>query len=1598
MAPSSACSNLVDLVLSQASSTVFPTDDSIVSTLQTLFRNNAPYCRLGDTCMVAINPLRTLGNMAQKSARTYVEQCYSDTQWETNGKASPSEALAPHPFDLALRIYHRMRRTEASQAIVFSGATGSGKSFLSQAITSQILRVSSQATHQECQLAHQVHAMYRLLESFGHAKTTQNSNASRFNKYVELHFTSSGRFLGTQILTFGLDKQRLCYPLQANERTYHVFYQLLAGASSDERQQFHLEDVTDYRLLASSGCYRLMGGPENDDAHAFEELKSAMRTLGFRQKQISHIFTILSALLLLGNLEFLEPIEFDTESASATVTDPVRLETVSSLLGVESDDLQQVLTTRTKLVGKQVISTLLSPDAASDQRDSLVRNLYATLFAYIVETANHKLTQNLTDGTQTTKITYLDVAGTQLQKGESFSLASSTLAAHPTFLFNFASELVQSWVEQQAFHSTCPLTAAMNSDGIHLPEPVTGENTACMELLRGSACIGGISGIDRKPGGIFGALCKLTHQVRTNKVDEKDVSTLLSTMDGFVAHSSYISSNKLSRNAFGINHYQGSCTYDPSQFLADECDMFDASYVHLLRHSSSPFVAKLLSGPALAVTPHPLDSSVDAATQVSNRPLRQPSPLVPGEAQQASLLDPQKPYGATRQINAALSELLLCMSKAETTWTVLAIRPNDIEQPNLFEVRKVKAQVRALLLADLVERKRYEYVSGISFEDFCERYSSCGLVQAATAATVTEPREKIQAFVIANAWREKSDFTLGNEKIWLAYPAWRRLEDRLRRFEPFDEATSLPIAHASRPHSQDTENLVNSPEPLSMSRTSIFPEEENGQLLNKRASMSTIDPFHNRAEELSLGGEEEDTGKLYYGQPSFNAVDVLEKGGHVSELRDMGSIEEESTSRARVWWVRFVSICTFYIPNRFLSGLGGMKRPDVQMAWREKVTICMLIFFSCAFVLFYILAFGKILCPDQNKAWNSAQLTEHATSDSYYVAVRGKVYDLTKFWKIQHSDTTTQVTNEVMLQLGGQDLTPYFPVPLTVGCPGLVTDASLSLQTNASSTYYTPTIEQAVHQSGTLSDQSSAALSNADWYPDTFVPFMNKYYKGSFVVSKKEIAKQAGDRQWAIVDGKLYDLGDYIYTNSLSTNTAATKFLPSSITEIFSGETGSDVSADFHAAMASLNDSTRAATQNCLDNVFYAGKVDFRESARCTVQNYLLLAFSIILVVTIASKFLAALQLAPKRNPEQQDKFVICQVPCYTEGEEELRKTIDSLAALTYDDKRKLLFLICDGMIVGNGNELPTPRIVLDILGVDPQVDPEPLMFKSVAEGSKQLNYGKVYSGLYEFEGHVVPYIVVVKVGRPSERSRPGNRGKRDTQILLMRYLNRVHFDAPMYPLELEIYHQMKNVIGIDPAFYEFILMVDADTTVEPDGLNRLVSVAADDSKIIAVCGETKLVNEEGSWWTMIQVYEYYISHHLAKAFESLFGSVTCLPGCFSMYRIRSADKGRPLFISNRIIDEYSENRIDTLHKKNLFSLGEDRYLTTLILKNFPAFSTKFTSDAHAQTAAPDKWGVLLSQRRRWINSTIHNLAELVMMPELCGFCLVSLQGFSVSI
>jgi chitin synthase len=168
------------------------------------------------------------------------------------------------------------------------------------------------------------------------------------------------------------------------------------------------------------------------------------------------------------------------------------------------------------------------------------------------------------------------------------------------------------------------------------------------------------------------------------------------------------------------------------------------------------------------------------------------------------------------------------------------------------------------------------------------------------------------------------------------------------------------------------------------------------------------------------------------------------------------------------------------------------------------------------------------------------------------------------------------------------------------------------------------------------------------------------------------------------------------------------------------------------------------------------------------------------------------------------------------------------------------------------------------------------------------------------------------------------------------------------------------------------------------------------DQMIMGVCGETRIANKRQSWVTAIQVFEYFISHHLAKAFESVFGGVSCLPGCFSMFRLKarkvSGDDWVPLIIKPEIVREYSQSEVTTLHQKNLLLLGEDRFLTTCLLRTFPNRKMMFLPQARCRTVVPDTFSVLLSQRRRWINSTIHNLMELILVRNLCGTFCFSMQ------
>ncbi|PYH94225.1 hypothetical protein BO71DRAFT_353855 [Aspergillus ellipticus CBS 707.79] len=921
-------------------------------------------------------------------------------------------------------------------------------------------------------------------------------------------------------------------------------------------------------------------------------------------------------------------------------------------------------------------------------------------------------------------------------------------------------------------------------------------------------------------------------------------------------------------------------------------------------------------------------------------------------------------------------------------WHHLSIHPTDDLPETLnayaptaaWSAGAVSRQLREWRLAEWANRrlKQLDFTADFDVDEFISRYYRLGCA---------EGREGIESWLMEKGWTNGDAF-VGHQRIWMRENAWWEAETMLD-LKPEEPPMTNPFLYgntmldsnlphyAGTPMAEST-SLLGSRDNLLQRQNTLVQSVHGGA---KSVAPSIPHTMSMGAGDYGLGGKG-DARKWDSEEYNYN-------GGELDpEIGDPKHIEKKEITTTRRSWTTFVWALTFWIPSFLLRFVGRMKRPDVRMAWREKLVLFLLIALFNGIVCFYIIAFGDLLCPNKDKVWNEKEVSWHTGNNDFYVSIHGNVYDISKFWRLQHSDSSIETTTSNMEPFAGEILDAYFPPPLTRFCSPYVTEQSITLQYNDTNALLYPNAE---HDCGPYHTPSTTTkLHNITWYEDIYLPKIKTYYKGSLVWTKKTIKKQAEEssRYWVIVHDKVYDLTDYFYTADLFDDDSTYAFLPSAVTDLFKDYAGTDVTDKWQNTTDFRN------SQMCLDYVFYKGKVDFRTSPRCTVNNWILLAFTVLICAVIVVKFLGALQFGSKRRPAPQDKFVICLVPAYTEGEDALRKGLDSLTALEYDNKRKLIFVICDGMIVGGGNDRPTPKIVLDILGVDPKIDPPALPFYAVGQGSEQLNYGKVYSGLYEFEGNVVPYIVVVKIGKESEQSRPkpGNRGKRDTQILLMRFLNRVHHRAPMSPLELEIFHQINNVIGVDPELYEYCLMVDADTSVREDSLNRLVAACANDARIAGICGETSLQNEERSWWTMIQVYEYYISHHLAKAFESLFGSVTCLPGCFCMYRLRTADKGRPLIIADSVIAEYADNDVDTLHKKNLLSLGEDRFLTTLMTKHFPEMSYKFIPDAFASTAAPETWSVLLSQRRRWINSTVHNLVEVAALKDMCGFCFFGMR------
>jgi chitin synthase len=232
---------------------------------------------------------------------------------------------------------------------------------------------------------------------------------------------------------------------------------------------------------------------------------------------------------------------------------------------------------------------------------------------------------------------------------------------------------------------------------------------------------------------------------------------------------------------------------------------------------------------------------------------------------------------------------------------------------------------------------------------------------------------------------------------------------------------------------------------------------------------------------------------------------------------------------------------------------------------------------------------------------------------------------------------------------------------------------------------------------------------------------------------------------------------------------------------------------------------------------------------------------------TDGSPTASAVDLKPGVDIVSTKLYTIMQVTCYSEGEESMRTTMDSLAQTTYSKKHKVFMVIADGLITGSGESRSTPDIVIDMMDLDPTMaDPKPCSYLAIADGEKQLNMAKVYAGHYKG----VACLLIVKCGTPAEASspKPGNRGKRDSQMILMAFFQRVLFNDRLSELDYEMFWKMTWLTkGVTPDKFETVLMVDADTKVLPDALTYMVAAMVNDITIMGLCGETRIANKRTS-------------------------------------------------------------------------------------------------------------------------------------------------------
>lgn len=653
-----------------------------------------------------------------------------------------------------------------------------------------------------------------ILEAFGHTKTTQNISASKYGMFQELQFSERGRILGAKTLTYAFDKSRVTQ-IPKEERTFNVFYSLLAGTSQEEQVALHINFPPEsFNYLAQSKAIKV---PEINDEIAFADLKSSLKICGFKAKTVTQIFQLLAAILHLGNLQFQDDQDNSNQAQEACcVRNHDVLETVAVILGVSPTKLEQSLTYKLRLIRKELCTMFLNTQGAAEQRDALSRALYHVLFLWIVESLNTKICYN--DAEPANFVGFLDQFGFQNFKSNGFE----------EFCANFANERVNQFIIDQRFNDSDGLAGAMLRDGVPLPKINILDNSACLDLLIGKEQ-DNLKNVNKSAalglGGIIGAMDRDCAKYQTGATDATNANFLANVQRTYGSHPSFSKSGHA--YSFGVNHFSGSVHYTVDYFLEKNLDDLSPDFVSLLRdNSTNSFVSTLFESSAMATESHPKDDRTIVKAQLTSKPTRAPSMKRPNKRRNNTVRDPNAEAGEPEaedmrkqklihdaedayqnmQVTTVMDQLYMTLrdlfySMSDTRiYNIIHIRPNDTQSPDVFDPKRVKAQVRSFLLPDLTFKSTVDYANYYTFNEFLLRYEN--FVTSLQIDHTKSERDQVDNVRTMMNWVEPQAF-VGHDMIWFSYETWKELEDGLRAAEKEerDRAKGLD-AKQELPHEQ----------------------------------------------------------------------------------------------------------------------------------------------------------------------------------------------------------------------------------------------------------------------------------------------------------------------------------------------------------------------------------------------------------------------------------------------------------------------------------------------------------------------------------------------------------------------------------------------------------------------------------------------------------------------------------------------------------------------------------------------------------------------------------------------------------------------------